>query len=385
MYINFWYAADWSRNIGAEPRRLRMLGQDFVLYRESGGQVRCHANVCVHRGGSLAGGRLEHDRIACPYHGWQYDGAGICRKIPALGPTGQRRIPGRARIDTYPVEERYGLVHVFLGDLPESERPPIMAIPEFGQPGWHASCEDHSSEGDFRRNIENGLDPAHNEYVHPTHGFSGARDEYFVPELKIDRHPWGSGFITQYYSPPLKDEKMQAASGRSHDATIEAGTHHHGPTCMITSIRPTAEHFINQNVFKTPTDSRHQRSFLVQTRNFLLGEEHDPRFLSRNAVVRDQDRVVLADQEPYFTPDTNTNELLVHSDLAVATYREYLRDWDRRGWRIDSARVEADRPHRTYAIPGPARRREPHGWVIDPVPLLKVEAAADLKRTPAAD
>ena len=38
-------------------------------------------------------------------------------------------IPKKARIDTYPVVERYGYVFVFLGDLPESERPPMPRSP----------------------------------------------------------------------------------------------------------------------------------------------------------------------------------------------------------------------------------------------------------------
>ena len=118
MFINFWYAAAWSRKVTDQPLKLRMLGQDFVLFRDSTGHVRCLSNVCVHRGGSLAGGVVNGDRIQCPYHGWQYDGEGKCRRIPSLGPQGQGRIPGRARVDAYPTEERYGLVHVFLGDLP---------------------------------------------------------------------------------------------------------------------------------------------------------------------------------------------------------------------------------------------------------------------------
>jgi len=371
MFINFWYAAEWSNRLAADPVKVRMLGQDFVLFRDSAGRAHCLANVCIHRGGSLAGGTVCGDHVQCPYHGWQFDAEGRCRKIPSLGAQGQERIPARARVDSYPVEERYGLVHVFLGDLPEAERPGIMEVPEYGQPGWYASCEDHAGAGDYRRSIENGLDPAHNEYVHPTHGFSGARSDYFVPDLKVEDRPWGSGFITTYFAPPLKDDKMRAASGRTENAVIEAGTFHHGPTCMITYIRPTAQHAIHQNVFKTPVDALSQRTFLVQTRNFLQGEEHDARFRERNAVVRQQDVVVLADLEPKFGPETNAHELLMPADLAVARYRERLKDWEGRGWRIDDVRVSTDRPRKAYAIPGPARRRDPKGWVLEAVPLLR--------------
>lgn len=370
MFINFWYAAEWSERLSSEPLKVRMLGLDFVLFRDSSGHARCLANVCVHRGGSLAGGRVRGNCIECPYHGWQFDGEGRCCKIPSLGPQGQGRIPSRARVDSYPVVERYGIVHVFLGDLPEAERPTVMPIPEYGTEGWHCSSEDYVGPGDYRRSVENGLDPAHNEFVHPTHGFSGERDDYFVPDLKVEERPWGSGFITTYFAPPLKDAKMQQASGRSGNAMIEAGTFHHGPTCMVTYIHPTAQHFIHQNVFKTPVDETTQRTFLVQTRNFLQGKEHDARFLERNAVVRNQDLVILGDIEPKLTPETNAHELLMPADMAVARYRERLREWEARGWRIDAARLARERPRKAFAIPGPARRTEPGGWVLDAVPLL---------------
>lgn len=376
MYINFWYAAKWSSKVTEQPLKVRMLGQDFVLFRDASGRAHCLANACVHRGGSLAGGVVCGDRIQCPYHGWQFDTDGRCQRIPSLGPQGQDKIPGRARVDAYPTEERYGLVHVFLGDLPEAERPTIMEIPEYGQPGWYAHCEDTVSEGDFRRLLENALDPAHNEYVHPTHGFSGAREDYFVPELQVEDRAWGSGFITTYFAPPLKDEHMKAATGRAANAVIEAGTFHHGPTNLITYIHPTGKSFIHQNVFKTPIDGCRQKSFLIQTRNFLLGPEHDARFAERNAVVRNQDIVVLRDVEPPRAPETNAHELLMPADKGIARYREKLREWQERGWRIDEARLEATRSNTAYVIPSPARRREPRGWVLEPVPLLPATRAA---------
>jgi hypothetical protein len=62
--------------------------------------------------------------------------------------------------------------------------------------------------------------------------------------------------------------------------------------------------------------------------------------------------------------------LLVPADMAVARYRDKLREWEARGWRIDSARLERDRPRIAHTIPSPARRAEPGGWVLDPVPLM---------------
>ena len=56
MYVNFWYPAIQSANLGETPEKIRMLGLDFVLFRDSDGKAHCLSNTCVHRGGSLAGG-----------------------------------------------------------------------------------------------------------------------------------------------------------------------------------------------------------------------------------------------------------------------------------------------------------------------------------------
>jgi phenylpropionate dioxygenase-like ring-hydroxylating dioxygenase large terminal subunit len=373
MFINFWYPAEWSEQLADQPLKRRMLGQDFVLFRDSSGTARCVSNICVHRGGSLAGGKVKGDCVECPYHGWQFDGDGRCHRIPSLGPAA--RIPGRARVDAYPTDERYGIVFAFLGNLPERERPPIMDIPEYGESGWHVTRQEFPGSADFRRQLENSLDPAHNEFVHPTHGFSGARADYRVPELKLEDTEWGSGFMTTYFSPPLKDEKMQRASGRAENAVIEAGTFHHGPCTLCTRIHPTSEVFIHQHAFKVPIDESHVRTFLVQTRNFLLGAEHDERFYERNKVVQSQDAEVLGDLNPELTPESNNHELLMPADQAVARYREKLLEWETRGWRIDAETVERHRKSVAYAIPSPARLEHPKGWVLDAVPTLPAGAA----------
>ncbi|MEO7387722.1 MAG: aromatic ring-hydroxylating dioxygenase subunit alpha [Gammaproteobacteria bacterium] len=372
MFINFWYAALCSDQLTDQPVKVRMLGQNFVLFRESAGTARCLANVCVHRGGSLAGGKVRNDRVECPYHGWQFDGAGQCAWIPSLGSAA--KIPARARVDAYPVEEMYGLVHVFLGDLPEVERPGILSVPEYGQPGWHSTLDEYSSTADYRRTLENGLDPAHNEFVHTTHGFSGTEGDARVPDLCIEERAWGCGFMTTYFSPPLPDEKMKAAAGRQVDAVVTAGTFHHGPTCMTTHINPGPGYSINQNVFKTPVDATTVRTFLLQTRSFMQDAQHDARFRERNTFVREQDQTVLSALEPFFTPETNNHELLMPSDRAVARYRELLQEWESRGWRIDEQALARDDGRVARAIPSPARREQRGGWVLDTVPVIPARA-----------
>ena len=94
MYINFWYPMAVGEELADSPVPVRCMGLDFVLFRDGAGQARCLSNTCVHRGGSLAGGKVAGDCVQCPYHGWQYDGDGVCTRIPTL-PDGAG-IPDRA-------------------------------------------------------------------------------------------------------------------------------------------------------------------------------------------------------------------------------------------------------------------------------------------------
>ncbi len=176
MFINFWYPAEQSCNLAEQPLQVRMLGQDFVLWRDADGKANCVSNTCTHRGGSLGDGKVKDGCIQCPYHGWRFAGDGNCTAIPSLGP--HAKIPARTRIDAYPVVEQYGLIFCFLGDLPEAERPPIMPIKEWGAEGWSHTIQHYQFDINFQRSIENGIDPAHNEFVHDTHGFKGEWHEY---------------------------------------------------------------------------------------------------------------------------------------------------------------------------------------------------------------
>ena len=124
MIINQWYVAAESTEVtAAAPRKVKMLGVDFALFRDEAGVAHCLSDICVHRGASLGMGRVEKGCVECPYHGWQFNGTGDVVRIPSL--PAETAIPKRARVDSYAVIERYGWVWVFLGDLPEAERPPL--------------------------------------------------------------------------------------------------------------------------------------------------------------------------------------------------------------------------------------------------------------------
>jgi phenylpropionate dioxygenase-like ring-hydroxylating dioxygenase large terminal subunit len=179
MLKNFWYAVEFADRVTTKPLRATCLGQELVLYRTPKGRPVALSDLCVHRGAALSGGWVKGDSIVCPYHGWEYDADGKAVRIPAN--LEGRPIPKKARVDSYPVQEKYRFVWVFLGDLPEEERPPIPNWDEhFNDPSLRAVEGQFLWNANYERVMENGCDIAHTPWVHGA--AFGNRDEPEVEE-----------------------------------------------------------------------------------------------------------------------------------------------------------------------------------------------------------
>ena len=370
MYINFWYPVILGEELKDEPVKVRMLGQNFVVFRDSEGKPNTLHDICIHRGASLSEGLVKKDCIQCPYHGWQFDGKGICQKIPSLGK--DAKVPKRAKIDAYPTEEKYGIVFAFLGELPESQRPPIMPIEELDDgENWRANYLTYEAKINYERSIENGLDAAHNEFVHPTHGHEGEDDDYKVNELKFEDSrfgvpkKWGFGFWHPFKSPASKKEGPQLK-----EASEErwAGSGIVGPNQMWTYIVFNEKSEFRQYMFECPVEENHVKIFLVNMRKMMLDPAMDKPIADRCMVVAQQDIDVLEKVEPSFTPVSNTKEFLVPADEPCIKYRKLLSGWEKKGWKINSDAISEASGKIAYAIPSPLRKKQ-KGWVIDKIPL----------------
>ena len=376
MFINFWYVACQSSELTfgpQKPLKATMLGQQFALWRDTKGKVQCISNTCSHRSGALADGRIRGDCVECPYHGWTFNGDGSCVRLPSLGP--DAKIPDRTRIDAYPVEERYGFVHVFLGDLPEAERPPIVAMPEYDDPDWRFIPLVLEWKIDYKRSVENTMDPAHNEFTHPTHGFLGAHEDYQVEDITLEDTDWGTGFMNAMQSPPLPHQEMRQDSGREVDGVTYAGSGNHGPNVTWTYIHISDQAWFHGCAFHTPINEKLDRVYGIFGRNFMQDPKYDKTFEDRGLYIAEQDRYVLEPMHPMLTPRNNVHEFLVPADKAIGRYREYCQEWEDRGWRIDVKKMREDEDRIAYAIPSPARRQA-KGWVVPKVPLFSGKQSA---------
>ena len=361
MYINFWYPVCIGTELGDEPQTVRILGLDFVAFRDEAGAAHVLSNTCIHRGGSLGEGKVVGNSVRCPYHGWSFDGSGRCTQIPSME---GKQPPARAKVDAYPVEERYGLVFAFLGDLPEDERPPLYEIPEVGKDGWRASAPvENVIHCYMERAIENGLDPFHNEFVHPSQG----SPQLIEGSVQIEEIPYGTKFMARFGE--VGEKASNESELQADPNELRAGSWYYGPNTLVTDIQFNGTNKFIQYAFEAPIDANTTRTYLVNLRNCMLDPKQDEQVAAINQKVAEEDFVILENLWPVRTPDTMTCELLTEGDTILVRYREHLREWEQKGWRLDTKALKASAADVAYAIPSPERRTSKN-WVLDTVPLV---------------
>jgi nitrite reductase/ring-hydroxylating ferredoxin subunit len=169
-FRGFWYPTVWASEVGDKPVPLTVCGERIVLVRD-GDTVRGLHDRCPHRGVPLSLGRRQFPgTISCPYHGWTYDltDGRLCAVLTD-GPDSP--ICGRVSVATYPVEERFGLLWVYIGDVPEGQQPPPVErdIPdELNDNAFVLGGRTDVRNGNWRFAAENGFDEGHAKYLHNT-------------------------------------------------------------------------------------------------------------------------------------------------------------------------------------------------------------------------
>src|ERR1700735_2031235 len=97
-------------------KRVRLLGEDLVLYRDRSGRMGLIGELCPHRRASLAYGIPAIDGLRCPYHGWKFDATGACLEQPNE-PEGST-FKDKVSLPGYPVQEMGGILWAYLGPQP---------------------------------------------------------------------------------------------------------------------------------------------------------------------------------------------------------------------------------------------------------------------------
>src|SRR5437867_7119191 len=127
----FWQPIITSEELQDLPRRLRILGEDIVAFRDKSGAVGLLELHCPHRGTSLEFGLIAAKGIRCCYHGWCMDVDGKILDTP--GEPSDSTLKDRLYHGAYPVHEYGGMVFAYMG--PPDKQPAFPVLDTFNLPG----------------------------------------------------------------------------------------------------------------------------------------------------------------------------------------------------------------------------------------------------------
>jgi phenylpropionate dioxygenase-like ring-hydroxylating dioxygenase large terminal subunit len=309
---NLWYPLLESREVRHKPVGAERLGRRFVFWRSRDGRLHAQQERCPHLGAALSAGTIQDDTLVCPFHGFRFDGAGICRHIPAFGRDG--RIPTGFAVPTFPVREAYGLVWLWWGD-------PTLAT---AAPPWFSRLE-----GDWRyhtmiaewpvhytRAIENQLDVAHVTFVHRTTIGAGGRSRVEGPYVETDRRRirvWVTNRLDDGAAPRTQEDLAAAAS------RVEPSLDFQFPGIWLLNITPRLQNFIAFVPINERTTRYYLRSYRPGGKSWLL-RPLDSVMSVANRVILNQDRRVVVTQTPRDSSDAREDRLL-STDRGIIQFR----------------------------------------------------------------
>jgi 5,5'-dehydrodivanillate O-demethylase len=188
----FWQPVYLSKSLEKRgTMRIRVLGEDYTLYRGDSGKPQIVDLRCAHRRTQLTTGWVEGDSIRCMYHGWKYESSGQCVEQPAENPPFCQKV----RIGSYPTEEYLGLIFGYFGP---GEPPPFPRWPEFERPGT-VGASVLQFDCSFFQFCENVVDDVHLPFVHRLDPYLGGSTLAQIPEISAEETQFG---MTQFGTRP---------------------------------------------------------------------------------------------------------------------------------------------------------------------------------------
>ena len=211
-----WIAACLSEEVAepdGAPLRVRLLGENLVVFRDSKGRLGVLDELCAHRRASLVFARNEECGLRCLYHGWKFDVEGNVVDL-ASEPTGTN-VPQRVRQKAYPAREAGGFVWTYLGpadEMHEFETPAFAPTPDV-----RVSATKVRVRCNWAQILEGQIDSAHSSSLHssdmvpaPVDGAKATDTTWLrpstdkAPRFQIERTSYGFRYAA--IRRPIKNE-----------------------------------------------------------------------------------------------------------------------------------------------------------------------------------
>jgi 5,5'-dehydrodivanillate O-demethylase len=313
----YWQPLCVAAELSAEKpkKRVKILGEELVVFLDSQGQYGCVAEACSHRGVSLYYGFVEDGGIRCSYHGWKYGLQGECLEQPFEPRSFKQNIhhPG------YPVQKLAGILFVYMGPAPA----PLL-------PRWDVLVRTDGNRKielhpvlncNWLQAQENTADTVHTYYLHghmmKTLGLKGG-EFYYRP---VERYDW------EYCEWGIK--KVVVYGGDQPEEEVR-------PPLLFPNMLRVPQGPIESLHWRVPIDDSHTRiiwmGFTPSRDGSGMSEDADPPFEQLPSMMTadgdyelngfyEQDKMAWETQGPVFD---RTKENLGATDRGIIMLRKLL-------------------------------------------------------------
>jgi len=305
-----WVVACKIEDVKEEPLQVTVLGERVVFFRNENG-IHSFKDLCIHRGAALSLGCVKDGNLVCPYHGWEYDSAGTCTKIPQL-PEG-RAIPLKAKAIKYTCKEAYGFVWINLNN----NNPKFFSYPEYTDNNYrNVLWGPQEVNANPPRIVENFLDVSHLSFIHE--GFLGVQEHPVIGDydVQIEEDRIFSDEIAIFQPDP-------DGSGQSKDVfyTYEIIR---PLTVLFTKRDPDTNNKMTILLTILPIEERKSIAYGIMSFNYETGTT-DQEIIDFQDMIFSQDKPIVENQKPEDLPLDLQVELSLKCDRMSIAYRQYLK------------------------------------------------------------
>ncbi|MYH42570.1 MAG: Rieske 2Fe-2S domain-containing protein [Acidimicrobiaceae bacterium] len=159
---HYWYPVAFVRELEAFPvKEVRLLGENWAVFRTPSGEYGIVDERCPHRGASLTYGIVEDAGLRCGYHGWLFNTSGECVEILAE-PDSSPKFRSGCGVRAGSAQALGGMVWVYVGEGPAPELPRYEAYVMNG----YRDIGHSMLPCNWLQIMENAVDPYHVEALH---------------------------------------------------------------------------------------------------------------------------------------------------------------------------------------------------------------------------